>query len=138
MNTIIHGLCLQYFYKFVSFIYFSGINFHGDNARVYTGITHGGYNLDVYMSEDGFLTDYSLIVNKHMMHTDLYDNNGHITFSIDHAHKHTTDRGVICKENKCTLRNLNILNDMLFTLYLLIVYNFTKTVLRRTNTVMDI
>jgi hypothetical protein len=72
-------------------------------VRVFTGITHGGYSLDVYMSDDGFLTDYSLIVNDHLVNTDLYDTNGHVSFYIDHSHKHTTDWGVICKENKCTL-----------------------------------
>ncbi|XP_045208225.2 uncharacterized protein LOC123560042 [Mercenaria mercenaria] len=80
--------------------YVRRINFHGGNARVFTGITHGGYDLDVFISDDGFLTEYNLTANGHLLHLDLHDTYGHISFYIDHSHKHNTDRGVICKDDK--------------------------------------
>lgn len=86
-----------------------GINFHGNTFRVFTGITHGGYNLDVFISEDGFLTDYELLNNGHLSALDLHDSFGYISFRFDHGHKQNYDGGVICKESKCMCRYVKLL-----------------------------
>ncbi|KAL4229313.1 hypothetical protein ACF0H5_012355 [Mactra antiquata] len=75
-----------------------GVNNDGGRFRIFTGISHGGYNMDVFVSQEGFLTDND-VADSWLYTEDLYDNFGYVSFYTHYHSDLIDDGGVICKKD---------------------------------------
>lgn len=95
--------CSLSIFLFVS----QGIDFDGQKARVFSGIRSGAYNLNVFISSDGLLTDIDLIDSGKLRVEDLFDSQKYLSFHLDHLRDINVDGGVICKIDQCKYNVLN-------------------------------